>query len=405
MRRSLLPLAGLAVLACAGDGGPDEVPEGELATSELHVVGTSDLLAIVEDLTVLEDGTVWVQNSVEPLFLAFDGSGGPTAEHGRRGGGPEEFGAPAGFVAAGLDGDAWVLDRRRNVLVRVSTPDLPRAEVGLPGEVFPVASVLGGMSLMSPLVRTARLGNAVVLPRRRGVGEVSAVAYYRTIWDADLVAFDPATGGVSTVVPLPEALGDIGAHFTEVGAGFPPFPFWYRLWTACGEAVWLHDLVRNQLRGFTADGTELEPVQLPPPAFTEVSPREFVRAAFDLIAAERVGAVSTGVGLMSSADSARLIQGAVAALEGSEEQHAAVLPQYVDLRCGEGEGVLWLQPLDLEAGGMRGSATWLRVSPDHTLARVDFPDRFQPYVFRSGQAWGITRDALDVATVARVDLP
>ncbi|MFO7955905.1 MAG: hypothetical protein R6X33_02265 [Candidatus Brocadiia bacterium] len=29
----------------------------------------SDSLAVVEDLAVLDDGTVWVQNSVEPLFV------------------------------------------------------------------------------------------------------------------------------------------------------------------------------------------------------------------------------------------------------------------------------------------------------------------------------------------------
>ena len=40
-------------------------------------------------------------------------------------------------------------------------------------------------------------------------------------------------------------------------------------------------------------------------------------------------------------------------------QDAAVLPQYVDFRCND-DGTMWLRPMDLEAGGMAGSMTWLR---------------------------------------------
>jgi hypothetical protein len=399
-----LLLAGLALTACGGTGPADESSGEVLTASDLHLVGTSDSIAVVEDLAVLDEGSVWIQNSVEPLFLAFDGSGGTTAAHGRLGGGPGEFDAPAGFVAGGLDGEAWLLDRARNVLVRVSSPDLPRADVRLPTEGFPPGSILGGMSLMAATVRTARLGREVVLPRRRGVDEVSPVGYWTTIWNADLVAFDPSTGRVRTVVPLPEVLGDMGAYFAEVGGDFPPFPFWYRLWTVCDEEVWLHDLVRNQLRGFAGDGTEGEAVPLPPPPFTEVGPLDFVRTLFDLIAAERTGGVNAGVGFMSPADSARLIQGAVAGLEGSSAQHGAVLPKYVDLRCGD-DGTLWLQPLDLQAGGMRGSPSWLALTREGSVRRVQFPARFQPFRFEDGKAWGVARDELDVASVAWVALP
>lgn len=119
---------------------------------------------------------------------------------------------------------------------------------------------------------------------------------------------------------------------------------------------------------------------------------------------------------MSAQDSARLIQGAVARLEGTPEQNAAVLPQYVDLRCDDA-GAVWLRPLDLAAGGMAGSDTWLRIGtarasygdsdavPDDGVREVTFPARFDPFVFTDVRAWGVFRDELDVAAVAWVEVP
>ncbi|MFO7955904.1 MAG: hypothetical protein R6X33_02260 [Candidatus Brocadiia bacterium] len=106
---------------------------------------------------------------------------------------------------------------------------------------------------------------------------------------------------------------------------------------------------------------------------------------------------------MSAADSARLIDGAVARLEGSPEQHAALLPQYVDLRCDD-RGRMWLRPMDLEAGGMRGSAGWLRIDRTGAVREVTFPARFDPHRFTDGRAWGVLRDELDVAAVGWVEL-
>lgn len=399
---------GFLMGGCGGAGPLSDDAPLVLTAADLHVVGTSDSLAVAEDVAVLEDGTVWVQNSVEPLFLAFDGGGagaGPVAVHGRLGGGPRELGAPAGFVVGGLEGEAWTLDLRRHLLVRVSAPGEPRAELPLPENAIPRGSVLGGMSLMNVrFVRTARLRDEIILPRRRAMGEVSATEYWMTIWDADLVALDAATGRSRTVISLPDVMGDLDAHFADVSAGFPPFPFWYRLWAVCGNEIRIHDFVRNQLRGFAPDGTEIDPVTLPPPPFTEATPRQFVRAVFDMVAAERAGAVTPGVGTMSAADSAQLIEGAVARLEGSPAQHAAILPQYVDFRCDE-RGVMWLRPMDLEAGGMRGGRTWLRIDRAGIVREVRFPDRFDPWRFKGDRAWGVVRDELDVAAVGWVAVP
>lgn len=399
-------IAFLAVAGCQGSPGGSESDAGPivLRAADVHVLATSDAIAAVEDLSVLPDGTIWVLNSVEPFFIGFGPGGDPLGEHGRAGGGPGEYGAPSGFVVGGLDGEAWVFDRRRHAVIRVSSPGEPRAEVPLPRDAIPPGTVMTGMSLIGRTIRTARLGDEVILPRRSGTGEFAATSFWTTIWNADLVALDPETGSVRTVVSLREAMGDLTAHFEELSSGFPPFPLWYRLWAVCSDAeVRLYDFVRDELRGFTADGVELDPVPIPPP-FTGATPRQFARAAFDLAAAERAGAVTPGVGEMSAADSARILDAGVGRLEGTPEQLAGLLPEYVDFRCAD-DGTMWLRPLDLERGGMRGGPAWLRISPDGETREIRFPERFDPYRFTSGRVWGVLRDELDVASVAWMEAP
>lgn len=414
-------LAGLALVALsvvvlgACEAGPGGAPPGESLApdgrpivrdaSELHILGTTDSIASVEDLAVLEDGTVWVLDSVEPLFVGFGPTGEVLAAHGRVGGGPEEFGAPTAFVTGGPDGEAWVFDSRRHALIRISSPAEARAEIPIPRDAIPPGTVLTGLSLLGGEVRTAWLGDEVVLPRRIGRGELEATSYWTTIFEADLVALNPETGSVRTVVSLPAALGDLTEHFEEVSSGFPPFPLWYRLWAVCaGDVVRLYDFMRDELRGFAADGVELEPVPVPVP-FSEVAPREFARAAFDLAAAEAAGAVTPGMADMSAADSARILDAVVSRLDGSPPpQLAAVLPKYVDFRCAE-DGTMWLQPLDLAQGGMEGGPSWVRITPDGASREVRFPERFDPYRFSSGRVWGVLRDELDVASVAWMDMP
>ena len=398
-------LASLALVACEGTpGGASSDGPIVVAAANLHVLSMPDSVAVVEDLAALTDGTVWVSNSVEPLFVGIGPEGEVLGAHGRVGGGPDEFGAPSGFVVGGLDGEAWVFDRRRHALIRVSTPDQPRAEIPLPREAIPPGTVMTGMSLTGNSVRTARLGGEVILPRRAGTGEIEATSFWTTIWNADLVAVDPGSGSVRTVVSLPRVLGDLTAHFEEVSGGFPPFPFWYRLWAVCvDDEIRLYDFVRDELRGFGADGVELEPLPVPAP-FTEATPREFARAAFDLAAAEAARAVRPGFADMSAADSARILDRVVSRLEGTPTELASLLPKYVDFRCAD-DGTMWLRPLDLDRGGMRGGPAWLRVAPDGETRQVRFPERFDPYRFTSDRIWGVLRDELDVASVAWVETP
>ena len=392
-----------ALVSLAGCGPGPEAGDGPivLSAADLQVRGTSDAIAVVRDLAPMPDGTVWVQSSGDPFFIALGPDGDVVATHGRQGGGPEEFGSPAGFVSGGTGDGVWVFDQARHALIRVSTPDA-RAEVALPRESVPPGTVLSGLGLTGRTIRMARLGDEIVLPRRSSTGELAATEYWTAMWNADLVALNPETGSVRTVLSLDEAMGDLGAHFQSVSPGFPPFPFWHRLWAVCGDEVRLYDFVRDEVRGYAANGEEVRTVPVPPP-YTEVTPRQFALAAFELAAAERAGAVTEGVAEMSPADSAQLLNMMVGRLEGTPEQLGAMLPKFVDFRCGD-DGTMWLRPIDLERGGMQGSATWLRIDGDD-VREVRFPDRFDPYRFTDGRAWGVVRDELDVASVAWVELP
>jgi hypothetical protein len=131
-----------------------------------------------------------------------------------------------------------------------------------------------------------------------------------------------------------------------------------------------------------------------------VTQREFARVVLGLMMAERMGTVGVQV---SPEDSLRILNEALANAQGEPEQLAAFLPRYVDFRC-DAEGTLWLRPMDLEVGGLRGGPNWLRITSDHEMREVRFPDRFDPFRFTADRVWGVQRDPFDVASVAWIDL-
>jgi hypothetical protein len=388
--------------SCDAAGTADDAVEPiVIQPADVNMLGTSESIAAVEDLEVLDDGTVWVLDSVDPFFVGFGPDGDVLHVHGHSGGGPQEFDAPSGFVTGGVDGEVWVFDRRRHALIEVSRPDSVRHEILLPPDAVPPGSVLGGMNLLSNVVRTARLDDEVILPRRSLAGETDVFGYWLSLWTADLVGLNPETDSVREVIALGTILGDPLAHF-ELMDGFPPFPLWYRLWAVCDDVIRIYDRVRNEVRAFSRDGVELDAITLPPPRYTEVTPREFARATVAVAIVERMGQV--GNTAVSAADTADTIDRIVPRLTAPPQQLANLLPRYVDLRCDE-DGTLWLQPFDLEIGGLRGGPLWLRIAPDGETTGVSLPSRFDPYRFTSERIWGVQRDNLDVASIAWIATP
>ena len=64
-------LAGCDASSVASDPGAPI----ELSASAVEMLGSSESLAIVQDLEVLSDGSVWAFNSVEPYFIGFGPDG------------------------------------------------------------------------------------------------------------------------------------------------------------------------------------------------------------------------------------------------------------------------------------------------------------------------------------------
>ncbi len=400
--------ASLALASLAGcDSAPDSVVEGVgaptvLQSSDVHVIGTSDAIAAVQDLEVLSDGTVWVLNSLEPFFVGFGPDGEVLQVHGSRGGGPEEFRAPTAFVSGGIDGQAWVFDPPRHALIEISRPGTAWSEISLSHDLLPPGSLRGGMNLFGLLsngVRTARFGDEIVLATSTGTTDSGVLSSWSTNWGADLVALDLETGSAREVISLREALGDPAADFELTDGGLP---LWFRLWAVCADTqIRVYDRLRNEVRAFTRDGTELAPTALPPVRHTEVTPRQFARGIFPFVLAEAAGAVGAEA---SAADSARLLNEVVQDVEGDPGQLAAYLPRYVDFRCAT-DGTLWIQPYDVDVGGLEGSPAWLRITPDGVTDEIHLPDRFDAHRFTPERIWGVQRDEYDVASVAWIAVP
>jgi len=399
-------LANLAACDRVPGGFADSGAQIVLQASDVHVLATSDSIATVEDLEVLRDGTVWLLNSAEPFFVGFDRDGNVIQAHGRLGGGPEEFSAPSGFIVGGIDGQAWVFDRQRHMMVEVSRPDSTRLEIPLPQDAIPVASLVPGIRLgWSNVVRTARLGDELILPRRSNPPEAGVRSLWLAAWTADIVAMEPETDSVRNVIALAETLGDPTPHFDLTDA-FLPFPLWFRLWSVCsGTEIRVYDRLRNEVRKFTRDGVELEALALPPARHGMVTAGQYGRALFHLALIEAAPVVpSSGKIDASPADSARIMDGLMSRLKAPPDQLANLLPRYLDLRCDE-NGTLWMQPFDIDMGGLEGGPVWLRITSDGETNEVRVPDGFDPYRFTSERIWGVQRNELDVASVAWIAVP
>ena len=387
------------------DGPPEEVtgaqePMIEFQDSDVRLLGTSEAIAVVQDMEVLPDGSVWVLNSVEPFFVGFSSSGEMIQAYGREGGGPEEFRAPRGLVSGGIDGEAWVLDVARHSLIKSSNPESGWLENLIPPDSLRRGTLVQGRDFSDTRVRTASLGNEVILARSTGSLREGVYSFWYSVWGGDLFALNPDAGSVRKVLSLGEILGDPTPVLKQTD-GFPPFPVWPRLWSVCWEReIRLYDRLRNEIRGFTPAGHELNPFVLPPVSPTSVTHRQFAKAVLGLAAAEAMGTLGRQV---SPEDSLRLLNRLVGEMKGEPEQLRWFLPMYVDMRCSD-EGELWLRPFDVEVGGLTGGPNWLRIAPDGTRQEVRLPERFDVFRARSDRLWGVMRDDLDIASIAWIEV-
>ena len=391
-------LSAVLILANCDDTAVGSGPDApiELSESAIEVLGGSDALAVVRDLQVSSDGSVWVLNSAEPFFVGFGPDGESLGALGRSGRGPRDFPMPAGYVTGGWQGEAWALDLVRHAIIRISQPEW--AEIPLRSASLPRGSIRGGMSMLGSSVRTARLGREIIVARTSETMEPGVLNYRLSLLRPDLIAVDPDAGGARTLLAFGEVLDDPSGDFIPSEGGFP---LWYRLWAVCGDVVRIYDRVTNQLRGFDGSGAEVRPIDLPPVPFTEVTPRQFAGAVFPIRQAELTGDVWSR---LSSEDSLRVLNQAAQSVTGGPRELASYLPRYVDFRCSE-DGTMWMNPVDLDAGGLKGASLWLRITPDGAIREVRLPERFDAFRFTESRIWGVYRDELDIPSVASIALP
>lgn len=401
--KTALGLAISAVLLIGCDPGASASDTGALALSaaQVETLSSTESLAQVKDLTVLPNGEIWVLNSLEPLVVAFAPDGRILREFGKRGGGPTEFGAPTAFVTGGIDGEAWVFDAERHAVIQVSEEEADREVLLLPTDALPPTHLFGGREILGEGLRPARLRDDIVFAVNTPDFSDGLHSFWRSIWGADLVSYTAASGTTNRLVSLAETLGDPADAYELVG-DFPPFPFWFRLWTVCGGATMrVYDRLGNQVRAFSADGSPLRSDTLPTVQPRPITKEQMARVGFGL------GMLEAGGELTSRGtpeDSARIIAQLSRRVEGSPEHLDALLPRYTDMRCGS-DGTVWLRRYDPSHVDLHGGLTWVAVAPGGALRDVTFPERFDPYAFLADEVWGVQRDALDVPTVARIALP
>ena len=66
---------------------------------------------------------------------------------------------------------------------------------------------------------------------------------------------------------------------------------------------------------------------------------------------------------------------------------------------------MWLNPVDLDAGGLKGAPSWLQITTDGAVREVRLPARLDALRFSDSRIWGVYRDEFDIPAVASIALP
>ncbi len=236
-------------------------------------------------------------------------------------------------------------------------------------------------------MRVSSLGGEVLFDRGSGAGGGPTALY-----SADLVAVVLESGSTRVVASFAELLGDPPESYGRA-AEFAPFPIRDR---CSAQHFVLYDPLRNEVRGFNADGVQTDAHELPPPRLEEITVELLVKAVIGMVLSQ-----SANQGL--PVDSATLHTMIEQGMREDPDAFAGVFPEFVDLRCTEG-GTIWIQPFDLESGQVGIGPAWLRVMPDGSIDEYHLPDRFDPLQFTDDRIWGMQRDEYDVESVAWIDL-
>jgi len=390
-------LAGTVLAACedtrfadagggadAADAAPHAADDIVVPADAVHVLGTSESLALVLDMVRLDDGTIWLLNQTEPYFFAFDAQGEIRRSWGRRGGGPAEFRSPAALVV-GPAGDVWVHDRAPHALIRVSGEESEPKRIVLPRDSLPPNRVVVLENLGIPEGRTwlSATADAFLAARSKpssGEGQ--------PLYDAEILSIRD-DGTLHVLIALGDHMEGPPPEFASATL-FLPNP----LWAICPDgSMVLYDPRQNAIRQLSLGGTETAAaVALPAERRLEITPDRVFGLVYRLMV-ENVPADERP-------DSALLYAGFEGQFSEVSADISPVFPEYADLQCTA--GTIWIQPFDMRGSIGRGPV-WLRITPDE-IRRVRLPDSFKPFRFTGDRVYGVILDELDVQSIAWIDI-
>ena len=381
-----------AVLVLAGCGDSTSTDPQALAPvivdpSAIHVVGTSDALARIEDLIPAADGTVWALNSTEPFLVLFSAQGEELSRQGQRGGGPGEYSWPTTLVRDPATEHIWAYDPGHGTLIRVVAGEEAEETLALRGPS-------GGMRLNSYEYLWMNNGGRTWIEGTKA-GFVFAQPPLNVPWIFGLWSTEVVRLGADGQSELLFATADIVGDPSEPYPGairFLPYP----IWTSCPDGSFgLYDPTENVLLRFTESGDAQDLQELPPRKRVRIDPNRIFATVYPGVLRNRL--------IVDPPEPDEMYELAKRDYESRAEEFADVFPEYVHLDCSGG-GVLWAQAFDTSSGQMGRGPMWWRVDADGRSREVEFPSTFRPMRFAGDRIWGIHTGEFDVEYVAWTEL-
>lgn len=376
----------LAVLAgCTSDSGP--IADRDtlvLGAQDLHVVGTAESIAHIEDVMPLPDGAAWVLNSADPFFVLLSSEGETLRVAGDRGDGPGEFRWPTTLVRDGASGAVLVYEPRRGRL-------LPVAD-----EMSNDPALLRDFEGHEPLrlnsydyLWTNNGGRTWLEPNQDGfvfAAPAPGEPWILSFWNTQLVRLRPG-GEFQTIVSTADLVGDPAVRYPGASR-FLPYP----IWSSCPNGTLaLYDPGRNQVRRFSPVGQEVRAHDLPAERNVAMSADRVVTTVYPGILRHR---------LMADPPEPEVVHEMFRSdYETRVDEFADVFPEYVHLTCSSPD-TLWIQAFDTTAGQLGRGPLWLRVGSDGAVRSVQFPPSFTPLRFEEDRVWGRHEGDFDVEYLA-----
>jgi len=379
-------VATLVVSGCGPSNGPDAWPEVvHISADAVRTVSAPDELVVVRDMAPLNDGGVWILNTVEPFFMMFDGAGAVVIVAGTQGPGPTEFLSPSTLVRCPGEDNICVYDPDRHAaggrgLVRLA--DMRRGEttvaeraILVPSDAVPPGQEVTldhlGTGMGRPWVRAWSGGLLFAVGEAPGRGGIRA-------WDAGLVLMrgreDPAKLGTMRDV-LRDPTGERGSASASL---FGPYP----LWATCGDSeLVVYDPTVESLLWLDAELNIREEVHLPAwPSVPVTADR-----VFRLMLERELAQAPHG----EAPDTASIRRAFESDFEMFRAQVAKDFAVYSELHCTP-VGDAWIRRLEPDRARQSGTR-WVRVR-DRAILMFEFPAGFDPMVFEVDRIWGVTRD-------------